>query len=305
MNGLLFFTAAHPTAGTELWKSDGTDAGTVLVKDIVPGTGSGFDPYSGVDPSLTNVDGTLFFAAGDLFGGVTGVELWKSDGTEAGTAIVEDIVPGGSGSFPRNLTAVNGTLFFTAYTAATGVELWKSDGTASGTDLVMNINPGTDFQNSPQHLTDVNGTLYFTANNGVSGEELWQSDGFSAGTSMVQDINPGAAGSTPQLLVSAGGKLFFAATDISYGRELWTVVGRSAPSTEIDLAGMEVLRPAAELTGVVSSSARSLSKGSGTMAEPVQVAPSDQPGRTLLKRSGTTLPTKLIDVIEENLADVI
>ncbi|GBF00439.1 hyalin, partial [Microcystis aeruginosa NIES-298] len=50
---------------------------------------------------------TLFFTAND---GVNGYELWKSDGTAAGTVLVKDINPGGSWSFPENLTAVGSTL---------------------------------------------------------------------------------------------------------------------------------------------------------------------------------------------------
>ena len=64
--------------GRELWKSDGTNAGTVLVKDISP------DTYGyGYPDQLVNVNGTLFFTAAD---GANGRELWKTDGTAAGTA---------------------------------------------------------------------------------------------------------------------------------------------------------------------------------------------------------------------------
>jgi len=84
VNGTLYFSASTPTYGIEPWKSDGTAAGTQLVKDILPGSdGSG-------PTDLTNVNGTLFFAARD---GVHGPELWKSDGTAAGTKLVKDIAP--------------------------------------------------------------------------------------------------------------------------------------------------------------------------------------------------------------------
>src|SRR5262245_33095354 len=82
---------------------------------------------------FVNVGGTLFFAADD---GVHGRELWKTDGTAAGTVMVQDF---SGGSFPENLTNVNGTLFFTANDGINGVELLKSDGTASGTFIVEDI----------------------------------------------------------------------------------------------------------------------------------------------------------------------
>jgi ELWxxDGT repeat protein len=99
-------------------------------------------------------------------------ELWRSDGTAAGTVLVKDIAPGGAIAKPTDLTVVNGTLFFVA-TSTSGRELWKSDGTTAGTVLVKDINTtsGTS-SSSPTSLTDVNGTLFFAATDGMSGREL-------------------------------------------------------------------------------------------------------------------------------------
>lgn len=58
-----------------------------------------------------------------------GEELWKSDGTAAGTAMVKDIVAGSGSSAPYSLANIRGTLYFGTNTAA-GWELWQSDGTA-------------------------------------------------------------------------------------------------------------------------------------------------------------------------------
>src|SRR4029079_14543331 len=99
----LFFVADDGTNGDELWKSDGTEAGTVLVKDINPnssyGYGTGSRPYE-----LTVVGGTLFLVAEH---GTNGRARWKSDGTEAGTVLVNDVDPDTNPfSGPNGLAAV-------------------------------------------------------------------------------------------------------------------------------------------------------------------------------------------------------
>src|SRR5262249_13593662 len=161
----LFFSALVPATGRELWKSDGTDASTVLVLDINPGSANS-------SPSnLTNVNGTLFFSAASP--GI-GTELWKSDGTAEGTVLVRDINPGSNSSFLSELTAVGGTLFFSAFVPETETELWMSDGTPEGTMLVEDINPGPAVGASPGSLTNVGGILFFAATtSGTPGGELW------------------------------------------------------------------------------------------------------------------------------------
>src|SRR5262249_40664091 len=95
-NGKLFYLAEDGPLGEEWWATDGSPAGTYMVKDLTPGSTSGLRDY------LVDVNGTLFFRAKD---GVHGFELWKSDGTEAGTTMVKDINPamvqsGGDSSNP-------------------------------------------------------------------------------------------------------------------------------------------------------------------------------------------------------------
>jgi len=165
VNGTLFFTASDEINGTELWKSNGTPAGTMLVKDIFPGAQKSYPSPAW----LTNVNGTLFFSADD---GSAGQELWKSDGTLSGTVLVKDIVPGPLGSWPTALTNVNGTLFFSADDENAGQDLWKSDGATTGTVIVKRLPTRGSIDSS----INVSGILFFT-NMTSSGTELWRSDG--------------------------------------------------------------------------------------------------------------------------------
>jgi ELWxxDGT repeat protein len=216
INGTLFFGATDGIHGNELWRSNGTPAGTVLVRDINPG------PGDSTPTDFADVSGTLFFVAND---GAHGAELWKSNGTAAGTALVDDIAPGKLPSNPRDLANVNGTLFFRANDGIRGHELWRSNGTAAGTVLVKDINPGSASSHI-RYTTNVNGTLFFAANDGTHGNELWTSNGTAAGTFLVRDINPGHGaynGSYPKYLTNINGTLFFEADDVVHGGEPWVL----------------------------------------------------------------------------------
>jgi ELWxxDGT repeat protein len=229
----LYFRANDGQNGVELWKTDGTERGTKLVKDINPADP---DPTtttckrnkncaggSWID-DLTLVGKTLYFSAND---GQNGVELWKTDGTEAGTVLVEDINPSSESraSDIGNLVAVGKTLYFSANDGQNGLELWKSDGKGAGATLVEDINPGAA-DSDPDQLTAYRGALLFRADDGVHGSEPWGSDGTEAGTTMLRDLEPGAVGSDPGSFTTSGKFLYFSASNPSAGEELWAVKTR-------------------------------------------------------------------------------
>jgi ELWxxDGT repeat protein len=238
LGGLTLFRADDGVHGNEWFRTDGTAAGTSLLADINPGeAASSVVPSApaGV-PTTAVVGGTMFFAA---FEPATGVELWKTDGTPQGTALVKDIHPGTARSTPMYLTAVGGAVYFTADDGEHGVELWKSDGTAAGTVMVTDLAEGSGSPR-PVPLGALGGRLIFAADWGdpvaALGREPWVTDGTPAGTTLLKNINP-VGSSNPGVFsnatspppgveaVAAGGSLYFAATDPTNGRELWKTDG--------------------------------------------------------------------------------
>lgn len=137
-------------------------ATTRLVKDINPG------PDGSQIQQPVAYKGQAFFAA---FTPAKGTELWKSDGTKAGTKLVKDIWPGEADwSAPSGFAAVGPRVFFAARTSAHGEELWRSDGTK--TFRVRDINPGPA-DSEPAWLVKVGKRLFFVAIDGSHGDELW------------------------------------------------------------------------------------------------------------------------------------
>ncbi|MEE9304428.1 MAG: choice-of-anchor D domain-containing protein, partial [Thiotrichaceae bacterium] len=212
IDGDLYFWAREangdPTTGFELWKSDGTATNTKMLLDInttsSTANGNSFCPTNNI---AEEVNGIAYFCAND---GITGAELWKSDGTAGGTSLVADI-HSTDHSKPDKLTNVNGVLFFTARDGiANGTNLWKYDGTNA--TLVKDI-PSSS---GPKELISFNNSLYFVSNS------LWKSDGTEVSTVIVN--NPAHLSTVSQLTV-VGNKLFFRATSFGNGSELWVTDG--------------------------------------------------------------------------------
>jgi ELWxxDGT repeat protein len=344
-NNKLLFLGYDSDHGLELWESDGTTAGTHLFKDLEPGPQNAFPsyftPYDGgfiffttapqadgsIIYSLWNSTGTaestvklrefeglyyeksivpagkqVYFACND---GLTGMELWKTDGTPAGTVLVKDISPGVGSANPKNFFFFKDKLFFSVDSYTYGRELWRSDGTATDTHMVKDISSAsyssdphtysvlnnqlffhgvnrlwiaftifkTDgtaegtvdigdwnayysmvfkkrlfFSNlngkqikstvgfpseiqihaeiagtNPNFLVATDSVLYFTAFNSATGKELWRTNGTQAGTYFIKDIRPGYADSSPNNGFTFKDEVYFLAEDDVHGMELWKI----------------------------------------------------------------------------------
>ena len=212
IGSIALFVATSFDAGEELWATDGTAAGTYLVKDILPGAGD-----SGILELFRIPGDRAVFRAND---GVLGGELWMSDGSAAGTALVADIRPGAASSLPGSFLFNGGTLFFRANDGTSGAELWKWNGIA--TALVADIEPGAG-SSSPSHIFPVaGGYVVFRATTTADGAELWASDGGAVGTTLVSDINPTGSSLPYNFFYHTGlNRLFFTADDGVHGYELF------------------------------------------------------------------------------------
>ncbi len=227
----LYFVSSDLTHGTEVWSSDGTAAGTSLLVDttagasidyLYPGTTHLYFRTSnrvelwasdGVVTTriATGLSNSKQALAGDtlFFPGADG-ELWKSDGTVAGTALVKELVAGTGTPLLESLTPLSATsVVFTAYITSPR-SLYVSDGTAAGTTAIASssqVKVTDSFSAKPGRLGN---TLLFGGTTTTTGDELWKTDGTSAGTVFVKELSPGAKGGTaPEAFFNLGNALFF------------------------------------------------------------------------------------------------
>jgi len=270
-NGTVFTVLFNQnTFNYELWRGDGTAAGSFMVASNL---------Y--YNHSMVTNGNNAFFVAGDP---TYGYELWKSDGTIAGTKMVKDIALGFNGSYPYSLVSYNGSVYFGASDENYNPGFWKSDGTAAGTIKLANLIVPYTFNNgglsqyeaisgktlylnafsldtyqgglwktngtasgtqlvtsqlSPFFLTDVQGTLFFAAYDQF-GVGIWKSGGKAENTSLVKELNY----NYPQYLTSAGGKLYFVLNDV-----LWSSDGTDTGTQPVNDALLSRLSSITNLLG--------------------------------------------------------
>ena len=209
LTGAGYFVARDGTGDDhdKLWRTDGTPAGTTLVRAL---------PLPTVRAAVKSGSILYYLLSGSIFGGALMV---RSDGTAAGTyPLAIDVL---------EMADVNGTLYYsTLIGVANYTALYKTGGTQASTVKIK------DFGGlAPQYLANVSGVLFFNGDDGVNGRELWKSDGTQSGTVMVRDIRlaPQESGD-PRMITASGGKAYFSASGlpgqlwVSDGTELGTLM---------------------------------------------------------------------------------
>ncbi len=243
VGGTLFFTVFNGKDQV-LWKSDGTEAGTMQVRNINPG---GRNIYLYKD--FADANGILLFS---FYDDAHGYEIWKSNGTEAGTIMIKDISAGASGSRADNITYIgNNVSLFEATDGKNGLELWRTDGTPDGTFMVKNINKSVSSSSFPSALTQNadSSKLLLVANDLKYGQELRITDGSQEGTYLVKDLLKGSFGSSPDRIVNLNNETYFLAniidtsnhttSDVSVITKLCKTKGTPATTKILSLPSLE------------------------------------------------------------------
>ncbi|MEZ4972675.1 MAG: T9SS type A sorting domain-containing protein [Cyclobacteriaceae bacterium] len=182
-NNKLIFGGYTSEQGEEPWITDGTIAGTHLIKDV-----NTIDLLGG-PAEFFEFNDKVYFRAKNASS--ADFELFVTDGTEEGTSLVKDINPGAPASNPNAFGIIGDKMYFEATTATYGYELWESDGTEEGTMQVVDLragNPGSIGEITAYYLDKVFFTAYVDAG---LGSEIYVSDGTSEGTELLYDLQPG------------------------------------------------------------------------------------------------------------------
>nr|MDQ3281714.1 hypothetical protein [Acidobacteriota bacterium] len=235
-----------------LWRTDGTDAGTI---DILATNGGGF--YA-----VTRIGGAfLLLRTGTAAGGERAYSLWRTDG-RSGLTLVKtfsdayapdfvgstnrytvirgwtrmyrsDGTEGGTVELPASTNcnygdALGDAIVFSSYTPGS-ITVWRTDGTPAGTTKLATMK-FFDAQQQTRCLafTTFGGRAYFSGYDSVHGWEPWSTDGTPAGTQMLEDLYLGKSHSSAASFTVAGDHLFFTAATPNVGRELWAIGPRGA-----------------------------------------------------------------------------
>ncbi|WP_338867849.1 hypothetical protein [Myxococcus stipitatus] len=226
VQGTLFFTVTPVgPGGAVLWRSDGTEAGTVPVRVFPDGVYATGTPVA--------VGSQLFFQLFDRVSGM--VELWASDGSARGTRFIRAFTPDISGPALRAVTALHGNrVVFFHRTPSRTTEVWSSDGTRAGTMLLSDLTGVLDLDfNATLRVGDV--LLFFRVQGGVT--TLWRTDGSRMGTGAFKKLD---SGEVHIAQVGQAGDLGVFILQDGSNQEVWRTDGTAGGTLRLDTFGEEV-----------------------------------------------------------------
>jgi ELWxxDGT repeat protein len=248
-NGSFFFSADDGEHGTELWKSDGTEEGTYMLKNFTEKSssadtsdpGSNFQivkhyPNEWEDHEL-ELDNTFYIFAENINqSGDRRFKLWISEGEAENTQLLGEFSSGSehAGNSGNNHFTDSKYLYFSAKELSstdTGtnepIYLWRTDGTVEGTVKLVELT----FSNGNFNLQALGrfDDIFCFADGG----KLYRTDGSLGGTFIVKEFALGDTASFQQAIElhtwdyrwAIDGFALFSANDGVHGRELWITDG--------------------------------------------------------------------------------
>ncbi|MFY8108068.1 MAG: T9SS type A sorting domain-containing protein [Bacteroidia bacterium] len=248
INGLAYFSviSSNPNAGS-VWKTDGTNLGTIEVKSNVF-----VKAAKDKNQSFYKAGNSVVFSAYNLNNSY--VALWSTNGTSAGTILLKDSAFFYQFSRISNAVSSDSLLVFLD-NAGSGGNLWRSNGTKAGTKVIRggNISSITLYKNEFFYHS---GTVYKALNKtdgnshgpitgltnvgnaiGIFDNQLvlsgkdnndWEpylSNGLAANTVLLKDISNNTNGSDPRYFTKIGNTMYFVANDNIYGDQIWKTNG--------------------------------------------------------------------------------
>ncbi len=201
-----------------LWRSDGTPEGTFPLTGCDLSAGETVGPVGGK---------AVFRGYSDFYGD----ELWVTDGTVEGTAILIDLEPGPAGLHALSMSVLDDRLYFLVHRFPGGLQLWTSDGTTSGTRIAVGIGEQVT-SSSPSPLVRVGSRLLFHADT-PNGRELWSSDGTPDGTATISSFVNELPFQSTHFFKVVGGRAYFVAEEMGQGEEVWVSDGTPAGTRRV------------------------------------------------------------------------
>lgn len=230
-DGALHFGTSHRCrfGGLALWRTDGTHAGTSIVRTFERGARN----LDGVQ-TIASVGGLLYFGLRSQEGSSGIVELWRTDGTTGGTVRLWEGGPDERiySSFLSEtpvVGAVDGKLVFVTDEGFADSTLWVTDGTRAGTHALPDVGSG---EFSARYL-EGDGHLFLLVYD-VTGYALWRSDGTEDGTELVRHIGFAfGADLGDSIEVGPDGAVYFVVPSAPGVRTLWRSFGTPATTTPV------------------------------------------------------------------------
>ena len=220
-NGRVIFSLHETKTGSELWSTNGSAAGTSIVKDINTTATQGSSANVYYNGAALNDDIALH-----AYDKQHGDELYVSNGTQAGTMLINDISPGENTSYPKNFSSKNNYAYFIAFPTADGntATIYRTNGQSNGLKKIFSYNEGPYIFTDGYYRVADNGLVFTMVFNwNTYNYELWRSDGTAAGSYVVASnlyYN--------HSMVTSGNIAFFVAGDLAAGYELWKSDGTVA-----------------------------------------------------------------------------